>query len=240
MTYKAIVKINDGDVIFVRSAYNSIEYWEKVFRNNNTIKSKIFIDEEITEKTVYLHYVIFNRKSGIESVWLPMPSVTMLVGFIQYCFLPEAFYKWSEGKSSVATKIPSLSVDNIVALGAANGKLDKREIQDMRKQIAHIRNMWRLPSHDLIGKLKSFSREFNRVWIGDSTEFLYLNVFKNAEELGSFILNTNIQTDFEKRFEEKIGLTEQQWINLCKNASKDQEAQIKFKEILSKHLSEVI
>lgn len=224
----------------MRSIYNSVEYWEERIIKNKTVKSKIFIDEEITEKTVYIHSVIFTRKSGIESSWIPIPNVRILLGFIQYCFLPEAFYKWSEGKDNIVTKIPSLSVESIVRLGISNGKINVDEAKEIKRQIASIKNMWKLPSKDLTKKLKDFSRDFNRTWIGDSTEFLYLNIFKNSEELAEFILNTNIQTDFQKNFEEKIKLSEQQWINLCKDVSKNKDLQVKFKEILSKHLSEII
>lgn len=224
----------------MRSIYNSVEYWEDRVRKNKTVKSRIFIDEEITEKTVYIHSVIFTRSSGIESIWIPLPNVRSLLGYIQYCFLSEAFYKWSEGKKNTVTKIPSLSVDSIIALGISNGKINVDEVKDMKRQIADIKNMWKLPSKDLIKKLKEFSRDFNRTWIGDSTEFLYLNIFKNSEELAEFILNTNVQTNCEKSFEERIQLSEQQWINLCKDVSKNKEVQVQFKEILSKHLSEII
>ncbi|SHJ74409.1 hypothetical protein SAMN02745163_02487 [Clostridium cavendishii DSM 21758] len=224
----------------MHSIYNSLNYWEKKFRANKTIKAKIFNDEELTHKTVYLHYVVFNRKSGIESVWMPLPNVTSLLGFIQYCFLPEAFYKWFEGKDSVVKKIPDLSVDTIVSLAASSGKVDKDEIQQMKKQVAEIKAMWKLPSKDLMRKIKVFAKEFNRKWIGNNSEFLYLNVYKNSEELGNFVVNTNIQTDFSKSFEEKIGLSESEWLDLCKNPLKDKSTQEKFKNILYKHLSDVV
>lgn len=224
----------------MRSIYNSVEYWEESVRKNKTVKTKMFIDEEITEKTVYMHSIIFTRKSGIESSWIPIPNVRILLGFIQYCFLQEAFYKWSEGKDNIVTKIPSLSVESIVRLGIANGKINVDEAKEMKRQISNIKNMWKLPSKDLMKKLKDFSRDFNRAWIGDSTEFLYFNIFKNSEELAEFILNTNIQTNGQKSFEEKIKLSEQQWINLCKNVVGNKDLQVQFKEILSKHLAEII
>lgn len=224
----------------MRATSNSADYWEKIIRNNKTIKTKMFIDEPITEKTVYIHYVIFNKKSGIESVWTPIPKARMLLGFIQYCFLPEAYYRWIEGKENKITNIPSLSVENVLSMGIKNEKLDKIEIQHMRSQINSIKKMWNMPSSDLIKNIKKFSREFNRAWLGNSTEFLYLNVYNNAEELGQFVLSTNEQTDYKKDFEEKIGLSAEQWLELCKNAHKDKEAEAIFKSILFKQLTEVI
>lgn len=220
--------------------YNSFDYWNKIINQNKTLKSRTFEDEPITDKTVYLHYVIFNRKAGIESVWMPIPSARMLLGYIQYCFMPEAFYKWIEGRDKIVVTIPSMTVDEIIIRAKKSGKLTKMEVANMEKHILLIKHMWDFPSNKLMTELKKFGREFNKTWFGDSAGFLYINVFGNAVELGDFIARTNQQTDFNRTFEEKIGMNEREWLKLCSEINKDKEKAEKFKIILTRELSEIV
>ncbi|GIM28544.1 hypothetical protein CPJCM30710_12100 [Clostridium polyendosporum] len=220
--------------------YNSFDYWNKIVNLNKTLKSRIFESEPITDKTVYLHYVIFNKRSGVESVWTPIPNARMLLGYIQYCFMPEAFYKWIEGRDKVVTIIPHMTVDEIILRAKKCGKLTKKEVSDVEKQISLIKNMWDFPSNKLMTELKKFGREFNKTWYGDSAGFLYINVFGNAVELGEFIANTNRQTSFDTTFEEKIGMSEEEWLKLCSEINKDKEKAEKFKRILIRELSEIV
>ena len=80
------------------SKYNSADYWSKIIEKNKTYKGKIFLEEPITEKTVYIHTIVFNKESGLENVWAPIPNLKMLLGYIQYCFLPVAYQKWFDGR----------------------------------------------------------------------------------------------------------------------------------------------
>lgn len=220
--------------------YDSIDFWEGVVNVNKTHKSRMFEGEAITEKTVYLHYVIFNRKSGIESIWIPIPSAKMLLGYIQYCFLPEAFYKWIEGGDKVISVIPTKTVEAIILDAEKNNNVSREEINNMKKQLAFVKKLWNVSNAKLITELKSFIKTFNKAWLGDSTKFIYINVFSNASELGEFVVRTNTQTDFSKTFEDKIGLSEEEWMKLCKQVCKDKKAAERFKIILTRELTEVV
>ncbi|QAA30962.1 hypothetical protein [Clostridium manihotivorum] len=220
--------------------YNSIDYWDKLIRSNKTLKSRIFEDEPITEKTVYMHYVIFTRKSGIQSVWTPIPKVKMLLGYIQYCLLPEAFYKWIEGKYKNISEFSQLNVMKIISEGLVSGKLTKEEANVMKKQVEFVRSLWDVPSANIMKELKKFAREFNMSWLGDIDTFLYMKVFASAAELGEFVINTNLQTDSEDDFEKKIGMDEASWLRLCDEVHKDNEKAEKFKLILTRDLTEIV
>lgn len=224
----------------MRIKYNVFEFWERYIAKNRTIRGRMFNDEKITKNTVFFHTVIFSKRNGIESMWGIAPNERMLLGYIQYSFLPEAFYKWIYAKNKKIGFVPIKTAQDILKNAEKHKLVNKDDRKSMMEQITSINKLWDIPSDRLIMELKKFTRNFNRRWFGDSTEFLYINIFKTADDLGEFVLKTNLITDFEKNFEKKIGCSEEQWINLCKNVINDDTAEKKFKEVLEKYLTEVV
>ncbi|WP_300347125.1 hypothetical protein [Clostridium sp.] len=217
---------------------NPEKFWSELIRKNETLKGRMFKDEPITENTKYLHYVIFNRHVGIQNVWVMVPNFNHLVQFIQYVFMPEAYYKWVEGKKKLITHIPSNDVEQIISMiNINNTEEDKKK---MKNDILALRKLNGLSSEQGMRKLRIFCSRFNNNWLGDSDEFLYLKVFNNAEELGKFIVETNLQTDCEKCYEKKIGMTTEEWFKICENAHKNKEYEEKFKNILFKYLEDIV
>ncbi|MGL5244847.1 MAG: hypothetical protein ACRC7R_06695 [Sarcina sp.] len=224
----------------MKTKYNSLNYWERLIMDNKTMKGNIFSEEPITNNTKYLHYVIFNKKTGIESMWIAVPDMKALLGFIEYIFLPEAFYKWVEAKDNIVVEIPTRSVADVFKLALKSKKLTKLEEKHMKDEINKIKRLWNLPDEKLYRELRLFCGKFNNNWLGDSTQFLYLKVFKNANDLAEFVFSTNIQTDFEQKFEDEIGMNKEEWFKLCDESSNNKEFGEKLKFILRKYLSEII
>ncbi|SHE48896.1 hypothetical protein [Clostridium fallax] len=224
----------------MRTKYNVFDFWERYISKNRTIRSRMFSKEKITKQTTYFHTVIFSKKYGIESMWGIAPNERMLLGYIQHSFLPEAFYKWIYSKNKKAGFVPIKTAKDIVKDAEKHKDVNKDDAKSMKEQITILNRLWDVPTDRLMLELKKFARVFNKKWFGSSSEFLYINVFKNSKELGEFVLKTNLLTDFEKNFEETIGCTEEQWLSLCDNVVNDDTAEEKFKEILEKHLNEVV
>lgn len=192
------------------------------------------------EKSLYIHTLIFSRNNGIDNIYAYFPDTKALLGYIQYSFLQEAFYKWIYGKERIIINIPSYSVDKIISDGLSKGKISKQEGQLMLSHYTMVTKMWDLPKDRVVPELIKFSREFNKSWYGDNKEFLYLKIFKNPEELGDFVVNSTMLTDEESTFIDKTGVTVEAWRNICKTAVKNKASGEKFQEILQKNLSEVI
>lgn len=219
---------------------NNLGYWEPLIKKNRTLKERIFENDPITEKTMYIHYAIFNKKTGIESAWVPVPDLPRLIGFIKFCFLPAAYYEWIVGKERTVGRIPIVEVEEILTIAMKNNKITSTEKEQIKGDMEAINKLWTLGQDEVLRQLKRFCTRFNLHWLGDSTEFLYLKVFKDAKELGEFVVNTNNQTDYEKIFEEKIELTEEKWLTLCNEAHTNREAGEMLKQILFKQLKEII
>lgn len=224
----------------VRHNYNSFDYWEGLISENKTIRGHMFTDKAPTSKSLYVHSLVYCKNNGISNVWGYFPDEMALVGYIQYSFLQEAFYKWIYGKNRLVTNIPNISVEKIILDGEKNKMISKEESDNMRRHLGMITKCWSLGQEKIILEINRFVRDFNRTWYGDSKEFLYLKVFKTTEELGEFVIKSSYTTSTEEEFKDRIGVSVEEWRDICKNAVSDKEAGFQFREILLKSLTEVI
>lgn len=224
----------------MRENYNSFDYWENVIRENKTIRGHMFMQKPPTEKCLYFHTLIFSKSNGINNIWGYFPNVRSLIGYLQYSFLQESFYKWIHGKDKLITKIPSISVERIIEEGQRTKKITKEIADNMKNDYQFLSKLWDMPSKDAERELRKFLREFNKKWMGDNREFIYIKLFKSPEEVGEFVVSSATMTNSEDELENKIGMKIEEWKNLCENTLKDKVKAEKFREILLKKLSEVL
>lgn len=223
----------------MRENYSSFNYWENIINENKTIRGHMFMQEPPTKNSFYFHTLIFANKNGINNLWGYCPNIRSLVGYIQYSFLQEAFYKWIYGQEKLITKIPHLTVEKIVTDGEKLKKISKETAFNMRSDYQFLSKLWSLPADKIEMELKRFTIEFNRRWMGDNKEFLYMKFFKTPEELGEFVISSTLMTSDEKELENRIGMTIDEWRNICKHAVQESDKGEIFRSILLKKLSEV-
>lgn len=224
----------------VRQNYNSLDYWKELISENRTIRGHMLMNKMPTDKSLYIHTLIFCRENGLSNIWGYLPDVRALIGYIQYSFLPEAFYIWINSKEGSIQSIPIKSVEQIISDGERNKKITKEEAENMRKHVNMIKKCWDLPKNKLIREIKKFVREFNRTWYGDSSEFLYLKIFEKPEELGKFVIESNYMSSSEDEFKKKTNEDIETWLEICKDATINKKAGEVFGKILQKSLTEVI
>lgn len=241
MKYYIVLYISiEGMVVWVRENYNSIKYWDSKISENKTIRGHMFMQEPPTNGSLYFHSLIFSSKNGIDNMFSYFPSEKALLGYIQYSFLQEAFYKWIKGKEKRITKIPAMSVEEIVKEGLNSKEISKEEAKLMLLHYEKLESMWRLPKEKIVSELIKFSRVFNKTWFGNNKEFLYLKILKTTEELGDFVVSSALIVGDEASFKSKTGVTIEEWKSICKSATKSTEVGEHFKNILQKNLTEII
>lgn len=224
----------------MRQQYDSFKYWESIIREHKTIRGHMFMNELPTKKTLYIHTLIFSKNNGIDNIYAYFPDVKSLLGYIQYSFLQEAFYKWIYCKNSAAIDVPSKPADKIIREGFDDGLITKETYKIMMDSYKKIKNMWHLSKDRVLTELIKFAREFNKMWFGNNKEFLYMKIFKTPVELGEFVVESTMLTNSEKEFENKVGVSIDRWSYLCKNLNKDKSIKEEFRKILQRNLSEVI
>ena len=193
-----------------------------------------------TDKSLYIHTLIFCRENGLNNIWGYLPDDKALIGYIQYSFLPEAFYIWINSKNGSVQAIPIKSAEQVISDGEKDKKITKEEATKMRNHLNMIKKCWDLPKGKLILELKKFVRDFNRTWYGDSSEFLYLKIFEKPEELGKFVLESSYMSGSQEEIREKINEDTTNWLEICKKATTNKKIGEQFREILQKNLTEVI
>ena len=224
----------------MRHNYDSFDYWEELINENKTIRGHMFMDRLPDSRSIYIHSLIFSKNNGLSNIWSYFPNEKTLLGYIQYSFLQEAFYKWIYGKERVIINIPNIPVEKIISDGEKNKKISKDEANNMRRHLDMIRSFWNLSNDKLIKSLKRFCRDFNRTWYGDNKEFLYLKIFDNPKELGEFVVTSSYITTTEEDFIERTGINLLEWKKICENADVNKRNGEKFRDILLKSLTEII
>jgi hypothetical protein len=223
----------------VRHNYDSFDYWEELIDKHKTLRGQMFMDLLPNKDTIYVHTLVFSKNNGVNNTWTYFPNVKVLLGYIQYSFLQEAFYKWIYGKERLVVTIPNVPVEKIVSDGEKNNKITKAEANEMRRHINMVKSLWSLPQNRILLKLKSFVRDFNKTWVGDNREFLYLKIFGTSSELGEFVINSNYITR-GNNLEEIVRVSISEWKEICEKAEKNKSYGEKFRSILLKSLNEII
>ena len=224
----------------MRQNYNSFDYWKELISENRTIRGHMLMNKLPTDKSLYIHTLIFSKGNGLNNVWSYFPNVNALIGYIQYSFLPEAFYIWINSKNGSVSTIPIKSVEQVISDGERNNKITKEEAEKMRNHVTMIKKCWDLPKNKLILELKKFVRDFNRTWYGDSSEILYLKIFEKPEDLGKFVLESSYMSSSEDELKEKTNEDTTTWLEMCKKATTNKKSGEQFRRILQKNLTEVI
>ena len=223
----------------MRENYHSFSFWENLISENKTIRGHMFMQNPPTEESVYFHTIIFGSKNGINNIWGYCPNIRCLIGYIQYSFLQEAFYKWIYGKEKFVTKIPHLTVDKIASEGQKLNKISKETSTSMKEDYEFLNSLWRLSSSKMEVELKKFTLAFNKKWMGDNTEFLYMKTFINPEELGEFVISSSLLASSAEELENRIDMKLNDWREVCKYAEKDLIKGDIFRNILLKKLREI-
>ena len=224
----------------MRQNYNSFDYWKSLISENSTIRGHMLMDTPPTNKSIYFHSLIFCKETGLNNIWGYFPDEMALVGYIQYSFLQQAFYIWINSKNGSVTRIPPMTVEEVIRDGERKNKITKEEASVMRSQLTTVMKMWSLPKNRVVAELKKFVRDFNKKWYGDSREFLYFKIFTTAEELGDFVLKANYMTCDEDEFKNRTTESPERWKIICRKATSDRQSGERFREILLKHLTEII
>ncbi len=224
----------------MRQNYNSFDYWKELISENKTIRGHMLMNRMPTDKSLYIHTLIFCRQNGLNNIWGYLPDDRALIGYIQYSFLPEAFYIWINSREGRVSEVPIKPVEQVISDGERSKKITKEEAQKMRHQVAIVKKCWDLPKNKLILELKKFARDFNRTWYGDSSEFLYLKIFQKPEELGEFVLDSSYMSKSKEAIDKESKADIEVWLDLCRRATTNKQAGEKFRSILQKNLTEVI
>ncbi|MGL5150305.1 MAG: hypothetical protein ACRC7N_07010 [Clostridium sp.] len=224
----------------MKENFNSLSFWEQRINENKTIRGHMFMESPITKKTVYIHTLIYSQKNGIENVYGYFPDAKALLGYIQYSFLQEAFYKWIYGTEEKITVIPQIPINKLAKTAFEKGKLSRTDMDTMLREYNALSKLWGCGDDTIMRELDKFARTFNKLWIGNNREFLYVKIFRTPRALGEFVVNSNSLTNSNETLEKLLGVDVESWLALCSKAIGDEVITNQFREIMLKKLTEII
>lgn len=214
--------------------YNTYYYWESQLSSNKDVWKCNNSNKEDLRKSVYVNTTILDYKKNIlDNNWACYPDIKSLLGFIQYVFIPTAFFHiLLEDNEDIF--IPVCSIDEFLSY-IKDKNYDEKTTKLMEENINELKKIWYIDDLS-IDHIKKFCNYFNSSWINKS-RILYLKVFSNPNELAYSIIANQ---DFIEVFEEDIGLTKNQFCSFCKNAYSNKFTKSIFIEFLNNKIGCVV
>lgn len=156
-----------------------------------------------------------------------------MLGFIQYIFLPTAFFTLLNNKFDELVIPLAPSYEFLNEIKNFTTVKDETTMSILKKYIETIDELWTLDDKDCLKILKNFCNDFNKQWQENDGNLLQLNVFENTFEIGEYVIPKNHDAIFLEVLEEDMGLTKKQWENVYMNVYENKFIKNKFIDILN-------
>jgi hypothetical protein len=225
----------------VGAKYNSCYCWENIIVNNAPIWRDSFQEISLTKESIFVHTVIINYdKKIIEDNWAYYPNVKSLLGFIQYVYIPTAFFTWLDNEVEEFA-VPLASQGEILEhINNFNKEENNHNIFAMNESINKLNSLWDMDDSQCMNELKDFVNELNTQWRERDGKLLNLTIFKDSIEVGEYIIPEEDDEIFIEVLEEDIGLTKEQWKEVYMNVYDNEFIRKKFIDILNYKIGSLI
>jgi len=179
------MRLRGGDII--KSKYDNYYYWENVVNKDRF--DNPFADDPITEESLFFHGVAIDCHGECYERWLHFPYIEASLGFLNYIFLPMAFYAFLSNGSELLTQG---NLDEMLDIMSDSETCSQKDlIPQMRESSKQLGEIWNCcDSEKWFGELKKFSAHYNEHWNQGHELFSYLDVFKSPTEIGKFLVET--------------------------------------------------
>lgn len=207
--------------------YNNHYFWEGALISKKDLWRSYFAEPVSAQDALFINTAIidYNRHT-LDNNWACYPNVKALLGFIQYVYLPLAFF-FTLNKENEALYIPMCSsnelIEEHIRPSAAADKVK------MEAFVEELQTYWDLEDCICLEKIRDFCRRFNGTWNSDHY-ILHIGVFANTYEIAQYLIDTR---EFVEVLEEDIGLTSRQLFSMCQNFYHDKFMQKNFVNILN-------
>ncbi|MBC2399356.1 ribosomal protein S8 [Clostridium tetanomorphum] len=218
--------------------YNNYYYWENLIITGQNIWDSHFMNLPLNEKSIFINTSIIDYQQNIfENNWCCYPNILATLGFLQYVYLPTAFFNILNCKADELF-VPICSSEEFIS---ELNKTDKyitymNPSQNFDKYILELNTYWTLNENACIDKLKNFCKKFNNAWNKQDT-ILSINIFLKPQEIAEYIMNDKNDTVFLEVIEEEIGLTKDELFHLCNNLYNNEFMKKNFVELLNNKIS---
>ncbi|MDD4494468.1 MAG: hypothetical protein PHV32_09015 [Eubacteriales bacterium] len=225
-----------GEIL--KSKYDNYHYWKNFVKNGKS--DDPFATDPITEESVFFHGVIINCRGESYKRWLHFPNNEALLGFLNYVFVSMAFFSFLSNETELLIQG---DIDEMLDIMIDSEKCSQKDlIPEMREFSSQIRELWNCDGGKCFDELKKFLVKYNERWNKGLELFSYIDVFKSPLELGEFIIDSyenSEQTDISM-IEDQLGVTKDEWLNICNTVYENDFIKRKFTEILNNRIKDML
>lgn len=213
--------------------YNNPYYWEDVLLKKRNLWRDDFAEIKSPHDAIFINTAVIDyERDVIDNNWACYPDAKSLLGFIQYVYIPLAFF-YIINITNQDLYIPICSHSEMLEYINDSGS----EYGDvMKTSLDELNTYWELDSVSCLEKLREFSNKFNSFWYHENSIF-HLGIFGSTFEIADYLIHT---TEFGEVLEEYIGLTTIQLKDICENFYTDRFSKRSFVHILNNNIGCII
>lgn len=218
----------------MEAGYDNSFFWENLIIKNEPMWKDAFNNLELTRKSKFIRTSIINYdKNILEDNWAYYPNSKSLLGFIQYVFIPTAFFTLLNNQYEEIIMPVAPTYDIVEYFKDFMDKKDELILFIMKENLQELNTFWKLNEQELLKALKNFSKKFNEKWKEKNGKMLSLNIFENVIKVGEYIMPKEGKDVFTEVLEEEIGMTKNQWEDVYMNVYDNEFIRKKFIDILN-------
>ncbi|MDP4089663.1 MAG: hypothetical protein Q8930_10395 [Bacillota bacterium] len=221
------------------SKYRQFFFWENLISKNENLTEGYFRGITLTKESVFINTVIVNSDTGIlYDWWICFPDTEAALGFIQNIYITSAYNSYLSPKEDYVAIIMGTPEELLDALEDSENCSNKEDIPEMRSFLEKADRLW--VEEDLFSAMRDFSSEFNERWGIIGPVFFYFNVFRDAQEVGQYVVDGYEAEKMTAYFTEETGITREQWQDIYTSVYDNDFMRKKFMDILNNKICKML
>ena len=205
--------------------YRDLLYWERALTQKDIWKGLFVPPEEMANPILVNSSLVDSHRGLIDNNWACYPDAASVLGFVQYIFMPTAFYFLSHPEERQIWIPIQPENDLLKELFLSRHPL----CWQMAGFVKEAERMWELDQHSLCRTLPRFCARLSRTLSYDGVT-LHVRPFRNTFEVSGFL-----QEIFwcEEVFREDIGVTPRQFDRFCRQFYQEPASKALFVRFLN-------
>jgi hypothetical protein len=213
--------------------YNSHYYWENTLLQKEAVWQSSFAEGSNVSEVLFLNTTLIDYPRQIlDNDWACYPNSKYVLGFLQYIYLPLAFY-FTIHKDVDKLFIPISTTGEFIVSIQESGVADASRMIQSLEELSHF---WRYNEPDCRAALCDFCQRFNTVWQRDST-ILHIGLYTNTNEIARRIISGY---SFPELLIEDIGYTPEALSQLCEDFYTNPFIQKTFIKLLNNNIGCIV
>ena len=220
----------------VQKDWSSFAVWEKIVDKNGRGVESPFDYMPLTKNSIFhWNQVSAPMPSGsTNGAWGTFPEPKALAGFLRYVVLPQFFEIWLVREEWDDEPDRFISAEELFDLAEKSEKCRYIEdVQVMKTLIAGLDALMGQDNEKVRAGLNDVAKKFNEKWENTPTWCFKIEIYEDPVAVGKEIYKRVAADVKEEYLNEDFGMSEDDWIDICRKALTDESAQEQFNEKLN-------